>query len=109
MTTEHTWTFLSNHAHVLICLYRDGSLRIRDVALMVGITERAVQRIISELVESGYMEVLKDGRRNQYHICAERHLRHPVEAHRQVADLMALVASAAPPLPVTNARPEERS
>ena len=90
---EHStsWTFLSNHAHVLICLHRDPGLRMREIALQVGITERAVQRIVAELVESGFMSVSKDGRRNVYEIHEDLRLRHPVEKHKQISDLLRLV------------------
>lgn len=85
------WTFLSNHAHVLILLARDGDIRMREVAERVGITERAVQRIVGELVAAGYVEVRKDGRRNAYRVRRDLPLRHPVEAHRKVGDLLRLV------------------
>ena len=90
---EHStsWTFLSNHAHVLICLHRDSGLRMREIALQVGITERAVQRIVAELVESGFMSVSKEGRRNLYQIHQDLRLRHPVEKHKQISDLLRLV------------------
>lgn len=86
-----SWTFLSNHAHVLILLAQDGDLRMRDVADQVGITERAVQRIVAELEQAGYLEITKDGRCNTYHVLRDRPLRHPVEAHRQVGDLLKMV------------------
>lgn len=86
-----TWTFLSNHAHVLICLAREPDARMRDVALTVGITERAVQRIVAELVAGGFLSVTKDGRRNRYSVDGRLPLRHPVEAHRRVRDLLDLV------------------
>jgi len=86
-----TWTYLTNHAHVLICLHRDSRLRVRDVAARVGITERAVQRIIVDLVDSGVLTRRREGRRNVYHINTDQHLRHPVEAHRTVAELLHLV------------------
>lgn len=85
---EAAWTFLSNHAHVLICLARDPEMRMRDLAQLVGITERAVQRIIRDLLEGGYLEVEKDGRRNTYTIIDRVPLRHPVESHRSVRDLI---------------------
>ncbi len=85
-----TWTFLSNHAHVLICLARTPDLRMRDLAQVVGITERAVQRIVAELVDGGFLSVTKDGRRNRYAVNDRLPLRHPVEAHRSVRDLIAL-------------------
>jgi DNA-binding MarR family transcriptional regulator len=84
------WTFLSNHAHVLICLARDGDLRMRDLAAMIGITERAVQMIVADLVEAGYLRVTKDGRRNSYTVVETLNLRHPVEAHRTIRDLLRL-------------------
>lgn len=90
MTSAHSWTFLSNHAHVLICLSRDGGLRTRDLAERVGITERSIQRIIGELVEAGYLLVRKEGRRNMYAIKQDLPLRHPVEGNRLVADLLRL-------------------
>jgi DNA-binding IclR family transcriptional regulator len=85
-----SWTFLTNHAHVLIVLSREGDLTMRDVADRVGITERAVQRIVAELVEGGYLSVVKEGRRNQYTVNDRLALRHDVEAHRTVADLLLL-------------------
>jgi len=75
-----SWTFLSNHAHVLVLLCNEPDLRMRDIADRVCITERAVQRIIHDLVEEGYLAVRKEGRRNHYDINFEAHLRHPLEA-----------------------------
>ncbi len=75
-----TWTFLSNHAHVLGLLCNEPDLRMRDIAEQVRITERAVQRIIHDLVEEGYVVVRKEGRRNHYDINFDAHLRHPLEA-----------------------------
>lgn len=85
------WTFLSNHGHVLVCLARDPEARLRDVALSVGITERAVQKIVSDLEEAGVVERLRDGRRNRYRLHPERPLRHPIEAHRTVGALLGMV------------------
>lgn len=84
------WTFLSNHAHVLIVLAREPHLRMRDVAERIGITERAVQRMIADLVDAGYVEAIRIGRRNSYRIDRRRSLRHPIEAHRSVGDLIRL-------------------
>lgn len=75
-----TWTFLSNHAHVLVLLCREPDLRMRDIASRVRITERAVQRIVHDLVEGNYVRVRKEGRRNHYDINFDAHLRHPLEA-----------------------------
>lgn len=91
----HTrWTFLSNHSHVLLLLARDPSMVLREVAQHVGITERAVQRIIVELEEGGFIEREKTGRRNHYTILSEKRLRHPIEAHRTIGDLIRLINQA---------------
>jgi DNA-binding transcriptional ArsR family regulator len=86
------WTFLTNHAHVLLCLARDPETRMRDVAEQVGITERAVQRIVSELEQGGYVARDREGRRNRYEVKSDVALRHPIERHRSVAALLALVS-----------------
>jgi predicted transcriptional regulator len=85
------WTFLSNHAHVLICLDAQPDLTLRAVAERVGITERAVQKIVAELEEAGYLTRQRDGRRNTYQIHRARPLRHPVEQHHSIGDLLRLV------------------
>ena len=82
------WTFLTNHAHVLLCLARDSTMRMRDMALEVGITERAVQGIVSDLVAASYVERVRIGRCNSYRIDKGMHLRHPVEQHKTIADLI---------------------
>lgn len=88
------WTFLSNHAHVIICLSRDPEARLRDVADHVGITERAVQRIVADLVDAGAIERMRDGRRNRYRIRSQLALRHPLECERNLGDLLALFPEA---------------
>lgn len=85
------WTFLSNHAHVLICLREQADMTVRAVAARVGITERAVQRIIADLGEAGFLSWRKFGRQNVYTVHGDRPLRHPVESHRAVADLLDMV------------------
>lgn len=85
------WTFLSNHAHVLVCLAGEPDVRLRDVALRIGITERAVQKILSDLEAEGLLRRKRAGRRNVYELRFDRPLRHPLEAHCQVADLMAML------------------
>jgi DNA-binding MarR family transcriptional regulator len=85
------WTFLTNHAHVLFCLAQDSEIRLRDVADLVGITERAVQRIVTELEDGGYITRQRNGRRNSYIVHPNRPLRHRIESHRQVKDLLALI------------------
>ena len=85
------WTFLSNHAHVLLLLAKDPDLRLREIAELVGITERAVQRIVTDLERDQYIEREKIGRRNRYRVHPELPLRHPLEAHRKIAALITLV------------------
>lgn len=86
-----SWTFLSNHAHVLVGIAGDPAVRMRDLASAVGITERAVQRIISELEEAGYLVRERAGRRNRYTVGTTHTLRHPLEAHCAVSDLLRLL------------------
>ena len=85
------WTFFSNHAHVLFCLAADPSMLLRDVAAKVGITEREVQRIVAYLETAGVLTRVREGRRNRYKVNPRVSLRHPVEAHRNIGDLLALV------------------
>jgi DNA-binding MarR family transcriptional regulator len=85
------WTFLTNHAHVLLCIARQPDVRMRDVAAMVGVTERAVQRIVADLENAGYLLHERDGRRNRYEVRAAAPLRHPVEQHCRIAGLIQLV------------------
>ena len=89
--TKSAWTFLTNHSHVLILLSRDPTVVLREVALQVGITERAVQKIIADLEAGGIIEREKVGRQNHYRIRADKSLRHPIEAHRTIAQLLALI------------------
>ena len=83
------WTFFSNHGHVLVCLAQDADARLRDVAQSVGITERAVQKIVADLEAAGVVARERRGRRNHYRLHTERPLRHPIEAHRTVGALLA--------------------
>ena len=85
------WTFLSNHAHVLLCLHSQPDLAVREIAAKVGITERAVLRIISELEGEGYISRERVGRRNQYSFALDKRLRHPLEAHRKIKALLDLI------------------
>jgi len=86
------WTFLTNHAHVLVLLHLQPGLVLRAVAVQVGITERAVQRIIQELEEGGFIRREKVGRQNHYEVLVDRPLRHPIEAHRRIGDLLSLIS-----------------
>ena len=85
------WTFLTNHAHVLALIHRHPDAVLRNIALEVGITERAVQRIVQELEEAGFLERERVGRRNHYQVRQDLPLRHPIEAHRTIGDLLGLV------------------
>lgn len=91
-TAGRHWTFLSNHGHVLVCLALDPNARLRDVASQVGITERAVQKIVGDLEEAGVLVRQRSGRRNSYHLNGNAPLRHALEAHRTVGALLGLVA-----------------
>jgi DNA-binding transcriptional ArsR family regulator len=90
-TAEAGWTFLSNHTHVLVCLAGNEELTVRDIASEVGITERAVMRILSDLEAGGVLERERDGRRNRYRIDVKMPLRHVLEQHCTIGDILALV------------------
>lgn len=83
-----SWTFLTNHAHVLIAISRDGELRQRDIAHAVGITTGAVQRIIHDLEDAGYVRRERVGRRNRYVVTADLPLRHPLERPHSFRELL---------------------
>jgi len=85
------WTFLTNHTHVLYCIVSDPDVRMRDVASAVGVTERAVQKIVADLEVAGYLTRERDGRRNRYQVRAAQPLRHPIEQHCEVASLLAIL------------------
>ncbi len=85
------WTFLTNHSHVIFLLAQDPSMVLREVASRIGITERAVQRIIAELEQGGFIERKKVGRNNHYLIRTKNSLRHPIESHRTIGELLNLL------------------
>lgn len=94
-TVSHPgFTFLTNHSHVLLLIAVNSEMRMREIAAAVGITERAVQRIIDELSAAGYLLVTKDGRRNRYQVVPEKPLRHPVEGHCTIGELIRFVHGA---------------
>jgi predicted ArsR family transcriptional regulator len=88
--TTH-WTFLTNHAQVLLCIANDPEIRLRDVAETVGITERAAQRIVVDLVESGFLERERHGRRNRYLINEKTEMRHPAQQGYEIGELLDLL------------------
>jgi len=90
------WTFLTNHARVLLCIAEDPDVRLRDVAATVGITERATQHIVQQLEEAGYLERERVGRRNRYQLHADRPLRHPMDHEHQVSELLNVLGAALP-------------
>ncbi|MGB5702803.1 MAG: winged helix-turn-helix domain-containing protein [Polyangiales bacterium] len=92
-TATPAWTFLSNHGHVLVCIARDSNIRVREIASSVGITERAVQRILGELEEAGVISRTRQGRRTHYEVNRRQPLRHPIESDHSVGELMQLVGS----------------
>ncbi len=85
------WTFLTNHAHVLLCIAADPQMRLRDVAARVGITERAAQRIVADLVAEGYLTRTRVGRRNQYEVHGDLPFRHPIERGNDINGLLGLL------------------
>jgi len=85
---HHRWRFVTNHAHVLQTVARDPNVRLRDVALAVGITERTAAQIVNDLEEAGYLTKLRDGRRNHYVIHEKLPLRHPQHRHHTVGELI---------------------
>ena len=86
------WTFLTNHGHVLVCIARDPGIRGRDIASRVGITERAAQAIVADLVADGYVTRTRVGRRNHYEISRDQLLRHPVEQPHSIGELLQLIS-----------------
>jgi DNA-binding transcriptional ArsR family regulator len=87
-----TWTFLTNHARVLLCISRDPGIRLRDIAVRVGITERSAYGIVQDLAEAGYIIKEKDGRRNRYRVEADLPLPEPSSQERTVGEVLALLA-----------------
>lgn len=90
------WTFLSNHFHVLILLSREPELSLREAALAVGITERSVQRIVADLEQGGYLEKERVGRSNRYRTVKSQRLRHPIERHCLLDELLEAINRDAP-------------
>ena len=94
--SEPEWTFLTNHGHVLLAISADPDLRLRDIAELVGITERTAVGIVSDLEEAGYIHREKVGRRNRYSLDPSRPLRHPRESHHRVGELLAALTHTLP-------------
>jgi predicted transcriptional regulator len=96
---QRPWRFLTNHTQVLLCIAHAPDVRLRDVADQVGITERAAQRILADLVEAGYVERKRHGRRNSYRINQHRHMRHPAQEDIEIRALLDLVHTPGKPKP----------
>ena len=90
---DHPWRFVTNHAHVLECIARDPSARLRDIAVSVGITERTAAQIVSDLEAAGYLTKTRDGRRNTYEVHGQLPLRHPQHRHHTVGELIRFLRS----------------
>jgi hypothetical protein len=95
--TKPGWTFLTNHAHVLVCLAEEPDVRGRDIATRVGITERAAQAIVADLVAEGYVTRSREGRRNRYLVHPDAPLRHPLEHDHTVGELLVTLGRLRPP------------
>ena len=87
--TSQNWTFLSNHAHVLVCVAKNPDVRLSEVAELVGVRERTVHRIVHELIDAGYISVTKVGRNNVYSVNLDKPLRHPLEADHNIQAIIA--------------------
>ena len=90
-TDRPGWRFLTNHMQVLLCIARDPDVRTRDIAAMVGITERATQRIVGDLAEAGFITIERVGRRNRYVIDREVTMRHRAQAGHEIGELLDLL------------------
>ena len=82
-----SWTFLTNHAHVMVCIAQNPEVRLAEIARLVGVGERAVHSIVQDLVDAGYAVRTKSGRHNVYEVRLDRPLRHPLEAGHQIIEV----------------------
>jgi hypothetical protein len=86
-----SWSFLTNHARALLCIAHDPGVRVRDLAAMVGVTERSAHAIVTDLVDAGYVVKEKAGRRNRYHIQEHLPLRDPITEERTIGEMLELL------------------
>lgn len=91
--SKSRWTFFTNHSHVLFHINTYPELPMREIALKVGITERAVQNIVSDLIQAGALSIEKIGRNNKYMVNGDIPLRHPIESHRTISDLLIFISN----------------
>jgi predicted transcriptional regulator of viral defense system len=103
----HRWRFVTNHAHVLQTVARDPTIRVRDIADTVGITERTAAHIVNDLEKAGYLSKLRNGRRNHYEIHEQLPLRHPQHGHHTVGELIRFLQ--APAHPRAQLQPQRRT
>jgi Mn-dependent DtxR family transcriptional regulator len=87
-----SWTFLTNHAHVLVCIVQNSEVRLAEIARLVGIGERSVHSIVQDLVDAGYVTRTRHGNHNVYEVFLDRPLRHPLEAGHQIAEVFGPLA-----------------
>src|SRR5919199_4624292 len=104
----HSWRFVTNHAHVLETIATDPTVRLRDIARIVGITERTAAQIVSDLAEAGYLTKIRDGRRNYYEVHEALPLRHPQHRHRTVGELIRFLEARPAPGPRRKTRRGKR-
>ena len=90
-TSAPGWTFVTNHTQVLLCIARDPDIRLRDVAARIGITERATQRILADLVGAGYVDRQREGRRNRYTVNPDLRMRHPAQEGHDIGEVLDLL------------------
>ena len=90
-TSAPGWTFVTNHTQVLLCIARDPDIRLRDVATRIGITERATQRILADLVGAGYVDRQREGRRNRYTVNPDLRMRHPAQEGHDIGEMLDLL------------------
>lgn len=94
---EKPWRFVTNHTQVLLCIARNRDVRLRDIGETVGITERAAQRIVADLIESGFVERTRVGRRNHYLVHSEAAMRHPSQEGHEIGELLEVLRLEDPP------------
>ena len=95
-TSTPGWTFVTNHTQVLLCIARDPDIRLRDIANRIGITERAAQRILADLVEAGYVDRQREGRRNRYTVNPDLRMRHPAQDGHDIGEMLDLLRRESP-------------
>ena len=88
MKSSKSWTFLSNHGHVMVQLNQNPDLKVKELAAKVGITERSTQSILADLEEAGYISVTRNGRRNSYELNKNLKFRHPSESNKSIGQLL---------------------